>query len=179
KKGAESDFDTFRRTQATLVKSRLVLNAALKMPAVVQLPAIKRQPNPLAWLEKSLQVDFPNNGEILRIGLTGPAPEELVPVVDAVAGAYLQQIDPGSPLQRRLERLTQFHDNIKGTLAQRRHILAKLEAELGIDISPTSSVRHQHLVQELTDCTRELRRVKLAKVAARVRLSRHQAPKQT
>src|SRR5438876_10168726 len=44
----------FQRTQMAMVKSRPVLNGALKQPGVSELATVQVQPDPLVWLEKEV-----------------------------------------------------------------------------------------------------------------------------
>src|SRR5262249_8849802 len=44
------DFSYFQKTQLTVVKSQLVLNAALRQPEVAQLSTVAEKPSALEWL---------------------------------------------------------------------------------------------------------------------------------
>jgi hypothetical protein len=170
------DFDTFKKTQLTLVRSRLILRAALARPAVAQLGVVKRMADPVAWLEESLRADFPNDAGILRIGLAGRPEKELAAVVDAVAETYLEEVGQADR-KRKAHRLTDLEKicgEAEEKIRKERDQWAKLREARGVGPG-MSSVRQQHLLRELTDCTRELRRVKLAHAAARVRLKRARA----
>ena len=50
------DIASHQRTQVALAKSRLVLNSALRDPAVQNLPLIINQLEPIQWLEKEIQI---------------------------------------------------------------------------------------------------------------------------
>ena len=88
-----SDFLTYMRTQSARVKSRYVLNAALKAETVKQLPLVTEQTDPVAWLDEELKVEFTDNSEILTVSLAGREPQSVVAVVNAVTQAYLQEIE--------------------------------------------------------------------------------------
>src|SRR5690242_10776056 len=45
----ERDFEAYGRSQAALVKTRLVLNSALRQPEVAALPAVREPTDPLTW----------------------------------------------------------------------------------------------------------------------------------
>src|SRR5262245_24954457 len=66
-----SDFGSYQRTQVAYVKSRLVLNAALRDPKVAELKSVREHSQPVLWLEKEIQVDFSVAPEVLRIQMTG------------------------------------------------------------------------------------------------------------
>src|SRR5207245_6677801 len=87
-----ADFFTYQRTQMALIKTRLVLTAAVHHPEVRELQCVVNQLDPVQWLEKELQVDFKIATEILIISMSGDGPEELKALVNAVKRAYLQEI---------------------------------------------------------------------------------------
>ena len=65
---SDVDFSIFQRTQAALVKTRFVLNRALRQPAVAELKTItEMRDNQVEWLENNLQVDFGSTPEFMRI----------------------------------------------------------------------------------------------------------------
>src|SRR5271165_6768719 len=101
------DANAFRQTQLALVKSRLVLNAALRQPKVADLTTIRKEPDPIAWLEKELKVTYTSSPEILSVTLSGDPPDELKTIVDAVVTAYLQEIVNKEQIKRqaRLDQL--------------------------------------------------------------------------
>ncbi|HEV3165109.1 MAG TPA: Wzz/FepE/Etk N-terminal domain-containing protein, partial [Isosphaeraceae bacterium] len=87
-----SDYKTFQETQTILVTSHTVLSAALKNPAIAQLPATLQQEDPVAWLGDKVRVDFARGSEILSISVTDQDPKESASLVNAVTDAYLKQI---------------------------------------------------------------------------------------
>jgi len=90
---ARSNFQFYQKTQIALVKSRLVLDAAVNAKSVGELSLIRELDQrgngeeAIEWLERELQVDFSVAPEILRIALSGDRPDELKIIVDAVKQA--------------------------------------------------------------------------------------------
>jgi hypothetical protein len=96
---------------AALVKSRLVLNAALKNEKVVNAdPAFLHDRDTLSWLEQEIKVDFPSGPEIMRVSMVGDKTEELVILVDAVVDAYMKEFQSSQSLalKQRIETLEKF-----------------------------------------------------------------------
>jgi capsular exopolysaccharide synthesis family protein len=86
-------FLSYKKTQIALVKSRIVLNKALRDPQVANLKMIRQHPlDPVEWLEGQLQVDYSTGPDILTISLSGDDGDELKQIVDAVTQAYLDEI---------------------------------------------------------------------------------------
>jgi hypothetical protein len=169
---AREEFESYRQTQAAMIKSRLVLNAALRQPKVSELPVVRGHADPVAWLEGALRVDFSRGPEIMRVGLNGAggaAPEgvELAAVVDAVVGAYLADFHERQvmALRRRMAELTELNMTSEKRLQRLRQMLRQAEAE----VSGLTALERQTQAQTFLDCQRELRRVRLALAAARER----------
>jgi hypothetical protein len=87
------EYESYRQTQAALVKSRIVLNQALRDPKVANLKMIRQHPlDPAEWLEGQLQVDYSAGPDILTISLSGNDGDELKAIVEAVTQAYLDEM---------------------------------------------------------------------------------------
>ena len=72
-----------------MVKSRLVLNAALKQPGIGDLSIVRaHEPEQIEWLEKYVIADFSVAPEMLRIALAGDNPDDLKKIVDALRESY-------------------------------------------------------------------------------------------
>lgn len=162
---SESDFEDFRRTQAALVRSQLVLNAALRPAEVAQLSIVRAQAEPLGWLAGALQVGFPESPEIMRVGLDGDNADELRVLVNAVVDAYLREVidRESANLTNRLRRLEALIGQAEESVKRKRDQIRLLKS----DASPSpDSLEQQLLTQDLLECHRELRRVRLAKAGA-------------
>lgn len=89
-----NEYDIIKKTQLALLKSNFVLTSAIRDPKIGGLSLLHSQSDPVEWLQNSLTVDFPENGEILSISLSGAQGQEneLVQIVDAVAKAYQEEV---------------------------------------------------------------------------------------
>jgi hypothetical protein len=83
---------SYRFTQGALLKSRVVLVAALRPQKVAELNIVKEQTDPVAWLDEQLTVDFGLSNEIMRIQMQGDNPRELVTILDSVVSAYMDEV---------------------------------------------------------------------------------------
>lgn len=81
-----------QRNQLAMARSRLVLVAALKLPGISQLPIVRKETDPVEWLERELQADFAVAPEVLRLAIAGDSPQELVQLINAVRKAYQDEI---------------------------------------------------------------------------------------
>jgi hypothetical protein len=91
---SDQEFEILKKTQLALLKSNFVLTAAVRNPKVAALPFLQGHEDPVEWLQDRLEVDFPENAEILSIRLHGVKKHEgdLIEVVNAVANAYKDEV---------------------------------------------------------------------------------------
>jgi succinoglycan biosynthesis transport protein ExoP len=171
------DLKSFQSTQLRLVKSRLVIHAALARPGVAALPTVCAQSDPVDWLADELLVEFPATAELLTISLTGDRPSDIATLVNAVAEAYLEEV------------VTKDHNERQATSTQLKDLLAQYNAKLttqrvrlkemaetvGSDDRQTLALKQQMAVQQLADENRDLRQVQTTLKQLRAELSVLQA----
>jgi len=152
-----TNYFTYQKTQITLVKSRLVLNAAIRDPSVASLESIRRQADPVEWLEKTLMVDFPGGSEILQVSLSGDLPDDLAKLVNAVTNSYMTNI-VNREATERIERhagLKKIYERYQSGLEERRRALKSLAESLGSSDKQTLAFKQQlsmdHLAQTRTE----------------------------
>lgn len=148
------EFDTYRRTQTTLIKSNLVLLAALRNPAISQIPVVKSKgDNAVTWLQDELLVDYPGDAEILRLRMVGQEKEQLVKIVNAVVEAYIKEVvdnERQNQLRRRDLIETTRRDNQRRILNLNSEYI-RLAEESGSPDSEAARNRLQMTHNELTE----------------------------
>jgi polysaccharide biosynthesis transport protein len=91
-----TEFATYLKTNAGLIKNEFVLNRALGLEVdgqrIGDLPTIKEQKNPFQFLEDELQVSTQEGSEIIRLTLKGHNPEDVRRIVNAVQTAYMEEV---------------------------------------------------------------------------------------
>ena len=89
----KTEFVTYLKTTAQLIKSEFVLNAALNDPKyrIAELPTLKEQKDPIKYLDEKLVVGS-SDTEVIKISLEGDRPEDVQKIVDAVKDAYYQEV---------------------------------------------------------------------------------------
>jgi hypothetical protein len=162
----------FLRNQAALLKSPLVLRLALRDPKVATLPAVKDQPNPVAWLEENLRVEFPVS-ELMRISFRAGPVQTRVALVNAVTLAYLREAVKKERNDRgeRLKKLQDLHADYEDILKEKGRTLRALYERTGLGPdAETGRQKRRALYTELAEVRRELRQRRLAQAATRARL---------
>ena len=92
-RGGVTAFDTYIKTQRSLIRSAFVLNAALRDAdfGISKLPTLAEQRDPVKYLEEKLEVEQ-LGGELLKISLEGDRPDDVKKIVAAVTAAYLREV---------------------------------------------------------------------------------------
>ncbi len=165
---ASSNFQNYQQTQIALIKSKLVLNAALREPRVADLPVVRSAQDPVAWLEKDIRIDLAGSLEIVRVSLSGDNAADLKLIVDAVVKSYLTEVVDKQKKRRRdrleeLKRLCNlYEDELKR--AQDRRRAADVQA-LGANGEPPLTDRlllqqHAAVWKDLGDIRSTLRNLR-------------------
>jgi RNA polymerase sigma factor (sigma-70 family) len=163
------DDAAYRRTQLALLKSRLVLRAALRRPEAARLEALKGQADPLAWLEKNLRALFIDNTGVLRVSVAaGSGPDRAI-LTNAVVRAYLDEIVGQERNQKtqRLEMLASLQTRYEDQVRHKREVLRKLTTKRGASLS----LKQQFDREDLTRFRGELQRVRLETIRTQARLN--------
>lgn len=127
--GLGSDFINFKRDQQNLVTTPLVINSALrtlqskKNGMLAAVPDVEQG----EWLRKQLSIDFPGDGQIMRISMKGSNPREVRDIVDAVTKAYLAEIvsKEANELQKRISDLALKFETTRTEILKDRDQLNK------------------------------------------------------
>jgi exosortase len=159
-----SDFQTFKATQIALIRSRIVLNAALRSPKVAQSDWIAQTTDPLEWLEKEVKVTFPNSPEIMHVSIAGPESQLpiLTALVDAIVEAYLNEIvdKDHQMLVKRHEHLKviakRYEDKVKGI----RDSMKQLREKAGTGKRENLALMQQLALKDRDNAAAELSRLR-------------------
>jgi capsular exopolysaccharide synthesis family protein len=137
KDSAQHTSTTDPRTHIALLKSRLVLTSALKQPKVAALDCIRKNPEPVEWLEKELQADFSAAPDVLRISLSGDNPSELITLVNEIRDAYKREVIDKERIDAnaRLVWLGQQREQYESRLRQSKEMQRELERKTPKDAS--------------------------------------------
>jgi len=87
---ARTEFTTYLKTTAALLKSEFVLNAALREMRDVQ--TIRDQSEPIKYLEEEVLVNWSEGSEVIRITYKNNTPGDTKKVVDAIQAAFMSEV---------------------------------------------------------------------------------------
>ena len=171
------DYGRYQSTQQTLVKSRLVLSAALRDPQVGRYRMVREQDDPIAWLQEKLGVQFIAGSEVMEISLTGSDADEVAGIVNAVKKAYMDEVVYVDLKLRtaRHDQLKKIKDSYTDLLKQKRETMRKLAESVGSDDRTTLALRQQYAMEHLHYLQTELQGVQSQKRKLEVQLKLQRA----
>jgi len=152
-------------TQQNLLKSPLILNAALAMPGVGELPWIaahKDQNSAAEWLAQKIEVRYvkgaDDSGQHLVIAMKGDDPRQLAILVNAVARAYLDKVvvERRRQLEARKKVLERTYQAKAEEVQQRREKVRELEGRLGGGDAKAVQNRQQLLLDYILQLRKEI-----------------------
>ncbi len=169
---AQTEFELYKRTQMQLIRSRPVLEAALRDKGIGNNPYFKGILDPVPYLANQLVVENLATSEILRISLKGDQKKELAPVVNGVVDAYFDEIINKELADRRKrrddleKRYQQYLEQIKEKTSE-IHILGlasgttdtvtgRLKQSLALKALDAFNIQQGELQRQLTGVEDEL-----------------------
>ena len=153
------DFEIFSATQLSMIRSQLVLAAALSRPDIAQLDSVVKEDDPVLWLSEELLVSYPTQGEILAITFQGEEDsEEIAKIIDAVIAAYKGDVlhAERTQLSATREDLSGMHREIKRELEKMMQKYEDLAEELGGADSSTAGSEVNLLMNQIGMARKDL-----------------------
>lgn len=174
------EYEAYRKTQIQLLKSPVVLHAALRRPGISSLRTISEEDDPVRWLADSLETNAQTESEVLQLKLRAPVAEEAAKILNAVTTCYLDDIvnkDRQDRLARRDALEKKYREN-QSELRSKKESVNQLAKTLGTrdseEVATQKSLLMEHLSQVRTtlyDLQRQQRQLdeELAAAAAQRR----------
>ena len=90
----EEGYKTYLQAQINLVMSRQVLNNAVSRPEVKACSVMRREDDPINWLENHLRIDFRSGRAMMKVSLEGDYMDEpeLRIIIAAIASSYIGEV---------------------------------------------------------------------------------------
>ena len=130
-RGSPDSHDRYLQNQLVLLKSRLVLNATMEQAAISQLPAIKKQADPTAWLARNLKITNLENTGVIEVSIdaqSGADVKDQAAIINAIVAAYMQGVVDVHKKRRadRREMLKKLGKKYQDMIHERRESARKL-----------------------------------------------------
>ena len=143
-----NEFITLQRTTMEYMKSKSLLTRALRDSSISQLPLVKKQADPVEWLQDELTLKFPGEAEILMITMSGEEIDQIVKIVDAVVDAYFNEVVEKAVQDRgkKEERLKQLEKEKSEMLVRELKEVQRMSEALGI-VDPNAAATQNQMLQ--------------------------------
>ncbi|MDZ4819369.1 MAG: polysaccharide biosynthesis tyrosine autokinase [Planctomycetota bacterium] len=170
--------EIFRANEAQKIISRQILVAAIRSPAISNLSILKREGGePIAFLEKSLQVYVPKGSGILYIKMVGDNAKDMVQIVRSITDTYLKEMarDEKTQRSRVYESVnTRLTESKKDFNKQTEQYIALARAS-GSQASQETKGKESALQFQIQELSSDLRQQKLRLGDVRIELARAQS----
>ena len=155
---APQEFEVYKNSQREWLRSPFVLAAALRQPEISSLGIVKREKDPIVWLQNALVVGFPGDAEIMQVTLTDHDKDEVTKLVRAVVEAYRNEIVETDENARRtrLAQLERAYTDRENEIRTKRAALKGLAEQLKTTDKETLSVQQQIAMQRYGEYRRQL-----------------------
>ncbi|MCA9167118.1 MAG: hypothetical protein KDB23_05600, partial [Planctomycetales bacterium] len=161
------DFEITKQTQAALIRSPRVLEAALREPGIAQLPLVRDEPwfgerdNPVAWLDRQLKIEFAPNSELLQISMKERRPDDLKKVLEAVIKSYDTEIVKREQMERndRFTKLKNRHRELQTEVSTQWSEFGELAKTYGSQESEAVKTKIEIETRQLSDVARQRQQV--------------------
>ncbi len=152
--GVNDEFAIFKRTQAQLMRSGVVLQGILRDKQINRLSLIKdHSDDPVGYLNDRLVIEYPDDAEVLRVAMTGENRDEVVKIVNKLVEVYLKEI-----VQRERDRhleyeakLARTYANMASELQKQQDSLHALEALHNTPGSESARLKKDMAIEELNN----------------------------
>jgi uncharacterized protein involved in exopolysaccharide biosynthesis len=139
------EFEMFRATQMQLIKSRWVILAALRDSKIKDLPIIRRADAThvaVRMLANAIRVQAPDpHAGVVTVSITTYDPGEAAALVNAIVGAYMNEVVQYDRLRRRelLSRLQLVSAEKELEVRTKKEDLRRAAENLGVTLTPDAA----------------------------------------
>ena len=150
--GRSAEYDAYRKTQLQLLRSPVVLNAALRKPGISSLRMITEQDDPQTWLSRTIEPVLQGDSEVMQLKFRGAVADETAKILNAITSCYLDDIvnkDRQDRLGRRDQLEKKFKEN-QTELRSRRETFNDLARTLGTRDSQEVETQRALLMDQLS-----------------------------
>jgi polysaccharide biosynthesis transport protein len=177
---AANSFDLYKRTQRQLLRSPLVLSAALQQETVARLPLIAQQADPIEWLQNIVTIAFPDDAEIMYVSVRCEDQQTAEALTNAIVKVYLDDI-VYAERQEKLNTITNMQKAETETellLRKKRSELRGLADALGTGDSEALTLAQKNTFEQYSALWKELNQVEfeLKRARGRRKTARGTAP---
>jgi capsular exopolysaccharide synthesis family protein len=152
----------WRETQLHLIRSQLLLTATLREPKVSNLSLIRREDEPINFLQKSISVFSPKDSDLVFIRMVGEDAREMVEIVKTLTTKYVTHAETavGEERTRKITRLENTLKKNSDELSKLNQQKILLQQQSGARDSNAVTAQRQHFQDKHNQLRQELVKVK-------------------
>lgn len=145
----------YMKSQGEVLKSRPVLQEALKREDVKRLALDGKHAEPIAYLEKNLTVETKDTSDLLTVKFSGDDPQEAVAILKGITEAYMGFLGYTDKFSRanRVQELEKVYRETHESIKTKKANLKNLAEKLGTPDKESVARQREELISGL----RELR----------------------
>jgi len=156
--GSADDFETFRRSQVFLLKTRDLVTRTLAEPSIASLETIKAAgDDAVKLIEDGVKIDGNASPDILTVSMSGDNPEDMKAIIDMLIKKY---VDDATAYERKgrdekLRKLEGLAENFKAEIQSREKQITLMVEANGTAGGPAAETQAAARQQELARLTAE------------------------
>jgi len=146
-------YPIYLRSQIALMRSRPVLQAALKRDEVRRLHLEAKHLDPASFLEQGLRIDANEGSEFVTLVFSAPDPIVATTLVKAITDSYMDYISYGdkNTKTQRIAELKAAFDRTKGNISRDRKRLKDMADSLGTNDKDVLSRQREDLLGNIRE----------------------------
>ena len=142
-----NDFIVYLKTQAQIIKSNRVLTGAIRDQAIADTRMIREQDDPVRFLEEELKIEFSENSEIIKLGLSGEDSQVITKILNGIQQSYFK-LEVEEETKKRNDtflRYEQMHQREEAALLAKYEALKNAEGSEALPADPTEPIKKSQL----------------------------------
>lgn len=150
-----------QQTQKELITSRIVLRTAVEDPEVAKLSCVSEKADPVSWLIRDLEIDFPSESEIMRITLREDRADEARIIIDKIAQVYMTKIG-NEAMENRKQTKKKLEEKLDAAKKEHASDMARAGNNTGLGAAtPEVIAQSQRILNnEIQQANNELTRIR-------------------
>ncbi len=155
--GMDPEFESFKKTQESLIKGRRLVEKVYRDPKVAQLHDIRTADDPLLYLEQAIRVRW-DSPELLNVWMNGDDPKQLKIILDTILEEFVKDAWSNESKERS-EKRRAIEVSIATLVREIDAIEKELDRAVDLNHGPdveSNAVKMKQLSDEITGISRDI-----------------------
>ncbi len=155
--GTDPEFESFKKTQESLIKGRRLVEKVYRDPKVAQLHDIRTADDPLLYLEQSIRVRW-DAPELMAVSMNGDDPKQLKIILDTILEEFVKDAVSSEGKDRSEKRraiLEQIANIQRAIDTHEKNLQRNLDMDHGAD-DISNQLKQGILADEIKNLSRDI-----------------------